>query len=46
MANSEEGNRYYKWEFLQHTLSRYVYNRSLTVVVTQDEMGEEQEFLQ
>ena len=31
----------YKWKFLQHALSRYVYNRSLFVIFTKVEMAEE-----
>ena len=31
----------YKWKFLQHALSRYVYNRSLFDIFTQAEMAEE-----
>ena len=31
----------YKWKFLQHALSRYVYNRSLFDIFTQVEMAEE-----
>ena len=33
----------YKWKFLQHALSRYVFNRSLFDIFTQVEMAEEQE---
>ena len=35
----------YKWKFLQHALSRYVYNRSLFDIFTQVEMAEEEECL-
>ena len=31
----------YKWKFLQHAFSRYVYNRSLFDIFTQVEMVEE-----
>ena len=31
----------YKWKFLQLALSRYVYNRNLSVIFTQVEMAEE-----
>ena len=31
----------HKWNFLQHALSRYVYNRSLFDIFTQVEMAEE-----
>ena len=31
----------HKWKFLQHALSRYVYNRSLCDIITQVEMAEE-----
>ena len=31
----------YKWKFLEHALSRYVYNRSLFDIFTQVEMAEE-----
>ena len=31
----------HKWKFLQHALSRYVYNRNLFAIFTQAEMAEE-----
>ena len=31
----------YKWKFLKHALSRYVYNRSLFDIFTQVKMTEE-----
>ena len=31
----------YKWKFLQHALSRYVYNRNLYVIFTKVKMAEE-----
>ena len=31
----------HKWKFLQHALSRYIYNRSLFDIFTQVEMAEE-----
>ena len=40
-VTSYETWSHHKWKFLQHALSRYVYNRSLFDIFTQVEMAEE-----